>query len=477
MMSDKVNILAVNTDENLTRLINGIFGSIHYQLTSLNSTSFPFQLVAEQLFDLIIIDSQSRPFTPSDIKQIQMLSPNTHLVLIEKDLSGLKHWSEFNQLNVIPALSLAERLPIVLSHFYSQFSNKNAANLNYWRLLKSTLETNGLFTAVLDAQSQIIFLNKIGRQILKISFDEESSLKFYDFMKEGEKVWKFLTGKFHNFKTQDIQMQLQLIDRNFSEFSFPVSVRKIKGEQDYYIVQGTCLTEKTGSPTTETETILNSFADSLANELLNPLNVIWGRLQLFQTNDHLTDQDKHHLQLIEKQIQRINEVITRLVSFTSIKRDLVPQKIILNEIFNRLIYVPSLREYVEKSTPRIELNLGENLPPLYGQIAHFELLFNMIIELILNLTSANSKIIVETLSEITENDGREEVFVNFLIKNYTETADQYLLKNSLQFGESGKKKFALETTIIRFILDEYKIKHQLMENSSSLILSLNFPGS
>ncbi len=477
MLSEKLNILAVNADENLTRLINGILGSVNYQLTPFSGQAFPFPTVANQHFDLIVIDDQKTGISPETLKQIRLVSPETHIVLVKSDISDLEEWTEFSDLNIVPADVLTERLPVVLSHFYSQFSNRHLAHLLYWRLLKEALESTSLFTAILDEKSRIIFLNKTAKQILKISFEEEYALKFCDFMKEGEKVWKFLTSKFDNGNPGHISMQLQLVDRNFSEFSFPVSVRRVKNDRNFYLIQGTCLTDKSHGTSSETEAILNAFADSLANELLNPLNVIWGRLQLFQTNERLTEQDKHHIQLIEKQIQRINEVIARLVSFTSIKRDLVPQKIILNEILKRLSILPSLKEQIQKSPPRLELRLGKGIPQLYGQIAHIELLFNMIIELILNLTPTNSKIIIETLSEESQDGDREKVTANFLIQNYMEVADQHLLKSTLQFAKNGKKKFALEVTIIRFILDEYKIRHDLIDDSSSLILSLKFPGS
>jgi len=478
MLSEKLNILLVNADENLTRLINGILGSVNYQLTPFSGQAFPYSTVASQHFDLIVINDQKAGIaSPEAFRQIRLVSPEAHIVLVKSDISDLEKWAEFNDLNIVPGDALAERLPVVLSHFYSQFSNRHLAHLLYWRLLKEALESASLFTAILDEKSRIVFLNRTAKQVLKISFEEEYALKFCDFMKEGEKVWKFLTGKFDNSKPGHITMELQLVDRNFSEFSFPVSVYRVKNDRNFYLVQGTCLTDKSRGTGSETETILNAFADSLANELLNPLNVIWGRLQLFQTNERLTEQDKHHIRLIEKQIQRINEVIARLVSFTSIKRDLVPQKIMLNEILKRLSILPSLKEHIQKSPPRLELRLGKEIPPLYGQIAHIELLFNMIIELILNLTPTNSKIIIETLSEESQDGDREKVTANFLIQNYMEVADQHLLKSTLQFAKNGKKKFALEITIVRFILDEYKIRHDLIDDSSSLILSLKFPGS
>ncbi len=470
MLYENLNILAINTDENLTRLLHGILGAIGYRLTIKNERPFPFQILSNQAFDLMIIDNNRSYFHPDDLKNVQLISPQLHTILILKNLEQLAQWNSFKNLNIIEQAALPERLPMVLSHFYSEFSNRKVSNLAYWKLIKEALFENNLFTAITDTQADIVFLNRAAQEILKIRLEEDTPLNFANFLKEGKKVWGYIVSKLTTSETAVFNMQLELVDGNFNEFSFPVSVRAVKNGQTYYLIHGSCLANVVNAPTLTSETVLNAFADSLANELLNPLNVIWGRLQLFQASSHLSQQDKHHLNMVERQIQRINEVVARLVSFTSIKRDLVPQKIFLNEILKRLLFQPSWQQQAK----RLHTALAKNLPPIYGQVAHIELLFNMIIDLILNLTPAKSQIILATRSENPAKDGQKRIVAQITIQHYTEALDQYLLKNSLKFKDTGKMKFALELTIIRFILDEYRIRHELIEEQSSLILSLSF---
>ena len=470
MLYENLNILAVNTDENLTRLLNGILGAIGYKLSVEKGNTFPYKVLSEHPFNLLIVDNTASPFLPDDLKKVQLIHPEIHTILISNNLSDLDPWIDFKNLNIIEHKALPERLPFVISHFYSEFSNRQVSNLAYWNLIKTALYDNHLFTAIVDKNSDILFLNRTAQEILKVNSDDESNLNFSEFLKEGKKVWNYVINKFHSLRDSALNMQLELVDSNYKEFTFPVSVRAVKNGHDYFIIHGACLANINTSPTFSSETVLNAFADSLANELLNPLNVIWGRLQLFQTSSHLSEQDKRHLEMIERQIHRINEVVARLVSFTSIKRDLVPQKVFLNEILKRLLFQPSWKQHQE----RLKTDFAKNLPAIYGQVAHIELLFNMIIDLILNLTPAKSQIILATRSQKTAKDGREQIVAQITIEHYTEALDQYLLKNSLQFKETGKMKFALELTIIRFILDEYQIRHELIEDKSSLILTLSF---
>ncbi len=476
MLTEKLNILTVNGDDDLQRLIKGVFSSIKYELNSFTGSEFPLNELSQKNYHLVIIDGTRTPFRPDQLRQVQLGFPNVHFIFIDSDYSQIKNWSEFKQLNIVTSDKLPERLPIVLSHFYTEFNNRLISNLYYWRLIKIALEESVVFTAIVDKTGDILFLNKVGQEILKISFDEESRLKFYDFLKEGEKVWQFLTRKWKDENAPLIQMDMQLMDRNFNEFHFPVTIHSVANTQNYYIIQGKTLSEPSHSPAgSDSETLLKAFSDSLANELLNPLNVIWGRLQLFQTNAQLNDRDIHNLNLIEKQIQRINEVISKLVAFTSIKRDLVPQRVFLNEIIRRLPYQPSFQNQLESKTDRLRLQLGKNIPPLFGQTAQFELLLSTILDLLLNLSGSLSRIIIQSSPSEPSDSDKKEIEIRFKIENFTDAADQHLLKTSLHFDETSKKKFALEMTIIRYILDEYKIRHHLQEDASSLILSLTFP--
>ncbi len=470
MLQQKLNILLVNGDENLNRLVKGIFNAVDFDVTTVNGKRLSLKTFNQQRYHLTIVDLSSGSFTEETLQTIQLAYPELHFVLITNQSDEVDRWAQFKHINLISKEQVEVRLPTILSHFYSEFNQNLTSNLFYWKLIKTALEESSVFTAIVDQAGNILFLNRTAREILKITDETDSYLKFFEFLKEGEKVWQFLTMRWQTEKPSVIRMELQLQDIHFNEFHFPVSIYTVSHNQNYYIIQGKSFLEPELNATgNESETLLSAFSDSLANELLNPLNVIWGRLQLIQSNIQFSETDLHNIALIEKQLQRINEVVSKLVAFTSINRDLVPQRVFLHDVLSELLQQQSLAPRTEGERPAIQLNVKKNLPPVYGQAAHFELLFRTLFDLVLNLMGSQAQIQIDGVSS------KENIQLFFKIDEFITAPDQVLLKSCLQFDQTSKKKFALEMTIIRYILDAYRIKHDLKEDASTLILSLVFP--
>ncbi|WP_456441189.1 hypothetical protein [Caldithrix abyssi] len=474
MLSQTFKILVLSEERDLLHLLKGVLGSTRYEIEAVNSEEELIGSLAQKRHDLIIIDQTFAGINGQTIKTLYYSFPDLAYIVIVHDLSGINDWPGFKKINFVKKDQMESRLPLLLSNVYTAFNESHVTSLQYNNLLRSALDDSLTFTAIVHSDGDIVFLNRPAREILKIQTDEIEGLKFFDFLKDGEKVWQFLTMRWNDRFEQSISMDLYLSDKDFNEFPFPVIIKALRNHELYFIIQGKTLAEAESlSHSSDSSTLLKAFSESLANDLLNPLNVIWGRLQLFQSNPHLEQTDFHTLELIERQLTRINDVISKLVAVTSLNRDLVPQRVFLNDIFNSLIQQPKLQDLLKSQNSSLRFEL-DALPPIYGQSAQIELLLSTLIDLIFNLSGTNSQITIRN-RPVDQTNSAKQLVIEFRLSDATQVPDQLLLKSCLRFKEGEKKKFALETTIIRYLLDEYQIKHHLKEDYSTLILSLVFP--
>ncbi|WP_457565927.1 hypothetical protein [Caldithrix abyssi] len=474
MLSQTFNILVLSEERDLLHLLKGILGATRYEISAVSSEEAMIGSLSQKHHDLIIIDQTFAGINGQTIKTLYHSFPDLAYIIIAHDLSSVNDWPGFKKINFVKKDQMESRLPLLLSNIYTAFNESHVPTLEYNNLIRTALDDSLTFTAIVHSDGDIVFLNRPAREILKIQTDEVEGLKFFDFLKDGEKVWQFLTMRWHDHPEQSISMDLYLSDKDFNEFPFPVIIKALQNHELYFIIQGKTLAEAESlSHSSDSSTLLKAFSESLANDLLNPLNVIWGRLQLFQSNPHLEQSDFHTIKLIERQLTRINDVISKLVAVTSLNRDLVPQRVFLNDVFKSLIQQPKLKDLLESQNSSIRFEL-DALPPIYGQSAQIELLLSTLIDLIFNLSGTNSRITISN-KPVDKTKSTKQLVIDFKLSDATQVPDQLLLKSCLKFNEGEKKKFALETTIIRYLLDEYQIKHHLKDDHSTLILSLVFP--
>ncbi len=474
MLTKSFNIAVLSTEQNLIHLLNGIFGSIEHNIFTANSEKELLNILYRSPMHLIIADQQNSNTSKDWLNHLLHAFPEIPYIIISDNSANLELWSKFKRVNFVRADQIETRLPSLLSSIYEAFNEANVSNLEYFDLIKKALEENPTFTAIVHLNGTIIFLNRSAREILKIDEEEIEEHNFSDFLKEGEKVWQFLTMHWNEQSKKTVNIELTLTDKHFNEFVLPVLIQIIKNKDVYFIIQGKTLSDTIStSQGYDSQTLLKAFSESLANDLLNPLNVIWGRLQLILANSKFEDNESHNFELIEKQLSRINEVITKLTSVTAIKRDQVPQRVFLNDIFTELVQQTYFQDLLRNQHNTLKLEL-DALPPFYGQAAQIELLLTTLVDLIFKLTGSNTRLTISN-EKINKKDDLKNIIINFIIGDITSSPDQVLLKNCLQFNRSEKKKFALEMTIIRYLLDEYQIKHHLKEYDSSLKLSLVFP--
>ncbi len=471
MVSKPFKVLLFSDDQNLLHLLKGVLGSVEHHIQEIRQENEILTTLLKDVYHLVVVDQTAQFVSAQTLKQLQSSFPEIHYIVITENLATAEPWTVFRKFNLVPKEQLERRLPSLLSAIYESFSELTVSNLTYFDLIKKALDESAGFVAIVHFSGDIVFLNQYAREVLKVQLDELEEFKFFDFLKEGEKVWQFLAMRWNEQAGEKVNIELSMADKHFQEFSLPVIIRTVKNDEIYFIIQGSKQAELGLSVHySSSETLLKAFSESLANDLLNPLNVIWGRLQLLQTNHDFDQEELHNLELIERQLSRINEVISKLTTFTSLKRDLVPQRVFLNDVFKNLLLQPILQNTLQSQGSQIILKL-DSIPPVFGQAAQIELLFTTLIDLILKLVGIKATITISN-DEIKKG---QPLSLHFKIKDMTHAPDQILLKSCLELNQTEKKKFALETTLIQYLLDEYQVKHHLKEVDSSLILTLVFP--
>ncbi len=217
---------------------------------------------------------------------------------------------------------------------------------------------------------------------------------------------------------------------------------------------------------------MEKFADSIANELINPVNIMSGRLQLLQTENADQKQMDKNIITLNSQLYRINDIITKLISFARLKQDTIPQRVNINEILQNLLLAPE----VIKSEKMINFRFDKNIPALAGQISHFEILMRTLVGLGLKYLKSEGEL--EIVTEFQKNNtGVDRIGLHFRLKYDKEIKNKEMSFCSL-FGtdSSGAKTKSIDLTVIEHILNHYNSKINIEQLDKSIeILTILFP--
>jgi len=94
---------------------------------------------------------------------------------------------------------------------------------------------------------------------------------------------------------------------------------------------------------------ITSLANALAHEIRNPINILSGRFQLLKNEINYPKFEKS-FEIIDRQIDRISEIIERLLQFNTNRDDTIPESLSFSEFFESI-----LKDFNSNST-RIHLH-------------------------------------------------------------------------------------------------------------------------
>ena len=477
MNSKPIKILSVDPDDEVENIVSGVFRSVYHQTHRCEHLKDVEQTIKKDHYDLLIIHNNGNVrIEPETWKDLQYLRPNLTAILISSKEDD-EIWKQESNVYVVKKEKLVTDLPLVLSTFYSGYSDQAENVLLRSHLLLNSLRLVKQGLIILNKSGEVLFLNPAAQKILGISEEREINISFFDFINDGQKIWRYFTDHCPQVSRQIENYPLVVKDFNNSESAQIVNISCIiEPDNLYYLLQfETRKSPANGNGDQDGYELIEKFAESVANELLNPVNIISGRLQLLQNELGQDEQHQKSLAALEKQIERINETMGKLSTFAHLKKDTVPRDIDVNILLQEIMLDPSIARLREMGGVSLEYEL-EEAPLISGSVAHFALLFKIVLEICFNSLGSEGKITIQT--------GERKKYLN---KNWAEVI--FILNySSSTFGNEttlqavlGKKNNtirlkSIETAIIKHFIHHYKGNYSITNPSPSReILTLLFP--
>lgn len=471
-------IICLDKGKQIPRIVKAVFNSIPFSLEVVKSATLADQLVQQGQYDLFIVNEKSIPLSDKQIRKINMSCVGTDLVIVEKDAKGLEFWLDIPDIKVLTDEDISQKLPLFLGELYSRNQNKFYDSFLLLELLKEGLrKAEGIFIIV-DAECRITFLNETAQNLLGLEEQDTLGNLLSDQLVDGNKVWNFILNEINNNQNRMVAYQFKFIDRYNEEKPREVSIKSLGEFSRYFLIQSADGKAQAVSTSHRDEyQLLNKFADSIANELINPVNIIYGRLQLLQAVSGQDEKTQKSLDILEKQVNRINEIMSKLLTFAHLKQDTIPQKINMNEIFRQILRDPAVVQILETRMINLHYDLKEPLLVLNGLISHFEVLFKMLLEISCSCLDNNGLIFVET-NQLSSYLNRE--WVNFkLTIDYTQSNLKKDVCLQAYLGESRSeiKSKSIEATIIEHIIGHYQGIYEMSRDDELKreIVSILFP--
>ena len=144
----------------------------------------------------------------------------------------------------------------------------------------------------------------------------------------------------------------------------------------------------------------------MAHQIGTPLNSISGYIQLILQDGKLQSKDQDRLKKIESQVDRLDDSVKNLLSFT---RQPKPQlkSLEVNEVLQELIHLSE--PWFLARNVKLATHLSPNLPPISGDFTHLQTLFLNLITNALDAMPKGGDLTIKTrevLPPLSSKDGR-----------------------------------------------------------------------
>jgi signal transduction histidine kinase len=479
MNAKPLNILCFSENSEITRIINAVYNAAPHEINCLPASKIQEEFEAAGDHNLIIIDNSNNQVSANTIRKLQILHGSVSLILIENNRFRIDDWGELQRLHCVNSDHIANRLPLALSEAYSEITNENSDSMSYWNAIRMALYESGQVIAIVDQECKLIFLNRSGEVLLGVNAAQYAGSTLKDFITDGAKVWNYIVNKIGLTNHPIGNYQLLFLDLQNREIPRKVNIRRIDGTSNLFLIQSIVNPLQYEDAHETDYQVLNKFADSIANELLNPVNIISGRLQLLQSEAGEIEAVQKSLTPLTKQVNRISDTVSKLLTFARLKRDTIPQKIHLNEIIQRLFLDPAVNKLICDNDATVEFQFEEKIPLLAGLISHFDMMIKTLIELSIHCLGAGGRIHLQTAAR--KNSGQDWLDLIMTIKypqplfGKDETIQAYM-----GMSASLRRVKSLESTIVFHIILQYEGNfqvHQTEDDAEEMILSFPNPSS
>lgn len=474
MTKEYFKILCVENGSRISKLTRSVYGSLRYLLETVPAEQDIPDVLKKRAANLLIIDVSAVQYNSADLRVLRQTNPQLYILIISEDTSILDDNPSCSHIKLIMHDELATKFPLILSDFYSDFTNGIYSGLGYGKLLKESLNLLSGMIITVDSDGEIIFMNHTAEDLLILSDSMYQNINFMDLLVDGHKSWKFIIENCCKSNSEPQAYLLKFTTAQHEELTKNMDIRQIKLEKPYLLLQEKITVHPDKDKVVEQELqLLEKFAESIANELLNPVNVISGRLQLLLGAMDKDSKSEKSLTAISKQVKRVDEIIAKLLTFARLKQDFIPQKIQLNDLLLRLKLEPSVSMPLQSGNIKLDFHFENSGPVIFGQIVQFDLLCKTLLEIFFDCLGSAGEITISTASR------GEKVEMSFLLKYPQELYGDQLSLNSYMGSEpENTKQKSIETTIIKQIIRQYQGSFRLTRiDRDTEKLQLFFPVS
>lgn len=464
MTSQELKILCLSSSARLPALIKSVYGAIPHKLIVVHTFEALYLQQQKQRYDLFVLDNEKREALEKHIQKIRLANPGLHIIIIEDNYDKMEQFVHIPDLFFISRSEMLSKLPLILGEAYSGVKKNIFNSLDYFSLLKSGFDSLRTFIAILSGSGQIIFLNKAARDLLHVAESDYANFVFQEIVTEGEATWKYLKEQCLSEKKTIEGYKIDFKNGQNEVFPKSMVIEPIILEKSYLLLQESGVQDKDELICAEREyELLNNFADSIANELLNPVNVFSGRLQMLAASEPVKDESvQKNIAVLRKQVERISELMEKLLTFARLKQDAIPQKINFNELLKRVLLAPTLQPWLNNEHFSIEFDLHADAPVISGLLAQFDLLMKLILDLGFNCLGSEGKIRIQTTAKDEWLAVNMELFYGRAVFGDESTLNSYLDRKG-----QGKHCNSIESTIIRQLLHQYNSRYTIIQEEQN----------
>lgn len=457
MENNKYKILCIDQNNQASKIISAVFNSIPHVLDISDSLQELISSPDQYQYDLIVINRTVCDCTTDDIKKIRTSIPDIAFIIIDHKPENINNWLGLENLKFLTLEEIESKFPIFLGDFYSKGQNKFENSFNFLELLKNSLYNISSLIIISDLESNIVFLNKEAENIFQLQEQDLGDIQLIDYMVDGAKVWNYIIDHPILHSEDNPKYSITFADSLGNEYDKQMVIHKFFINEEFLMLESEPSTAVSLKKDAGNEyNVLNKFADSIANELMNPINNISGRIQLLQSDLGENEKYKKSLDTLENQVNRINETMSKLLTFARLKQDTIPQKIDLNDQFSKLLMEPSIDRLLKQNEVDFKYKLDQDLPSLSGLISHFNLLIKISLEICFECLGNKGRILVET-NHLKDYLKKDWVAINIIL-DYTDSVmfKKGCLQDRFKHSNFDSKNMSIESTIVDHVIHHYQ---------------------
>ena len=473
-------VLVLDTDSFVAPLLDEHYKDVHLNIIYCSTPVEALENFISNDIGLVILRDAIGSEAALDFwKQCYRMQVHIRGIVFLNEKSDPMTWMNLPNITLLRESSAAGAFGDILDKLFNElqrtrellsFESEKEFELNF---LKTILAEQKTFIAITDRSGSVIYMNRSGENFL--GMPEQSMLEenLIDYLENGLKVWNYSLIRLGK---RDTHFSKEFVFKNTLGELKPITLKVYEINDS----RGRELIAFEGSINTEEKTerelagnpmkLLERFAAGLANEILNPINVIQGRVQLIRSGNNISSELNRALEVIQKQSDRILSATERLVSFARLREDSVPQKILLNKIIENQL------AGLANQNCTYHTKLDKNLSELHGLNEDFEIMIRNLLSYFSERTGDNSEIYCAT-KNLHDSEGKN--FVRLSIEdNHESNIDDLKQQFLLPFYDPKSKSdtMGISLTLICAIAERYHGRIQVKKSKyGGASVNITFP--